>query len=84
MPTKTTSVRLDKTLYDRIDEYCVRGGCCRNDFIKNAIELALKDNKKDDVVDESKSHYDRFGNYWHYDNERKIWVCQVNPRSIRN
>lgn len=83
MPTKTTSVRLDKTLYDRIDECCVGDGCCRNDFIKNAIELALKDNKKDDVDDEFKSHYDRFGNYWYYNQERKIWTCQVNSQNIK-
>jgi len=47
MSTKTASVRLDKKLYDKIDERCVREECCRNDFIKSAIEDALD---KDDVV----------------------------------
>ena len=77
MSTKTASVRLDQTLYDKIDEYCVRDGCCRNDFIKSAIELALKDNKKDDDVAKFKAHYDRYGNYWYFDLQRKIWVCQA-------
>ncbi|MFY9301191.1 MAG: hypothetical protein WAO91_08390 [Candidatus Nitrosotenuis sp.] len=84
MPTKTASVRLEKTLYDRIDEYCVREGCCRNDFIKNAIESALNGNKKDDDVVKFKPHYDSYGNYWHYDLQRKIWVCQVNPKNVKN
>ena len=46
--TKTASVRLDKKLYDKIDVHCGSVGCCRNDFIKSAIEDAL--NKDDDVV----------------------------------
>jgi len=48
MSTKTASVRLEKKLYDKIDEHCVSEGCCRNDFIKSAIEKAL--DKDDDVV----------------------------------
>jgi len=51
MSTKTASVRLDCDLFDRIDEHCVSEGCSRNDFIKSAIEAALKD---DDVVPELK------------------------------
>ncbi len=50
--TKTASVRLDKELYNRIDEHCVSEGCCRNDYIKSAIAAAL--NKDDDVVPELK------------------------------
>ena len=41
--TKTASVRLEKKLYDKIDEHCVREECSRNDFIKSAIEAALDD-----------------------------------------
>ena len=52
MSTKTASVRLDKDLFDRIDEHCVGAGCSRNDFIKSAIEAAL--DKDDDVVPELK------------------------------
>jgi len=48
MSTKTASVRLEKDLYNKIDEECVRKGCCRNDFIKLSIEDAL--DKDDDVV----------------------------------
>jgi predicted DNA-binding protein len=83
MPTKTASVRLEKTLYDRIDEHCVRVGCCRNDFIKNAIESALKDNKKDDDVVGSKPHYDRFGNYWTFDKKTDKWTCHLDSKNIK-
>ena len=50
--TKTASVRLEKKLYDKIDEHCVREECSRNDFIKSAIETALDED--DDVVPELK------------------------------
>ncbi len=52
MSTKTASVRLERDLFDRIDEHCVSAGCSRNDFIKSAIEAAL--DKDDDVVPELK------------------------------
>jgi len=41
MATKTASIRLEKELYDEIDSHCVSEGCCRNDFIKSAIESKL-------------------------------------------
>ena len=44
MATKTASIRLEKDLYDRIDERCVTEGCCRNDFIKSAIESKISRN----------------------------------------
>jgi len=40
--SKTASVRLSESLYTRIDDHCVTNDCTRNDFIKNAIENALK------------------------------------------
>lgn len=33
-----------KQLPNRIDERCVTDGCCRNDFIKSAIESKLNKN----------------------------------------
>ncbi len=32
-------------MIQRIDEKCVTDGCCRNDFIKTAINEALKSQK---------------------------------------
>ena len=40
--SKTISIRLSSELIQRIDEKCVTDGCCRNDFVKNAINEALK------------------------------------------
>ena len=48
MSTKTASIRLDKELFERIDNHCVSEECSRNDFIKSAIESKL--DKKDNVV----------------------------------
>ena len=35
------SIRLSSELIQRIDEKCVTDGCCRNDFVKKAIESTL-------------------------------------------
>jgi len=40
--SRTVSIRLSSELIERIDEKCVTDGCCRNDFVKNAINEALK------------------------------------------
>jgi len=79
MTTKTASIRLDKELYDRIDERCVSENCSRNDFIKSAIESAL--DKDDDV--EHKPYHDSFGNRWYWDYNDKEWVCELNPKNVR-
>jgi len=44
--SRTVSTRLSSELIERIDEKCVTDGCCRNDFVKKAIENALKSEKK--------------------------------------
>ena len=80
MTTKTASIRLDKELYDRIDEHCVSENCSRNDFIKSAIESAL-DNKDDDV--EHKPYYDKLENRWYWDLNDKEWVCELNPKNVK-
>ena len=41
MKTKTASIRLEKELFDEIDQVCENEACSRNDFIKNAIDQAL-------------------------------------------
>jgi len=40
--SRTVSIRLSSELIQRIDEKCVTAGCCRNDFVKDAINEALK------------------------------------------
>jgi len=40
--SRTISIRLSSELIQRIDEKCVTDGCCRNDFVKNAINDALE------------------------------------------
>ena len=42
MSSRTVSIRLSSELIERIDEKCVTDGCCRNDFVKNAINEALE------------------------------------------
>ena len=80
MTTKTASIRLERELYDRIDEHCVSEQCSRNDFIKSAIESKL--NKEDDDV-EHKPHYDSFGNWFYWDKNDNQWVCEVNPQNVK-
>ena len=28
-------------------------------------------------------HYDKHGNYWTYDKNRKIWCCRLNPENVK-
>ena len=42
MSSRTISIRLSSELIERIDEKCVTAGCCRNDFVKKAINEALE------------------------------------------
>jgi len=46
--SRTVSIRLSSELIQRIDERCNTDGCCRNDFVKNAINNALK--SKDEPI----------------------------------
>jgi len=43
--SKTISIRLSSELIQRIDDRCNTDECCRNDFVKNAINNALKSEK---------------------------------------
>ena len=43
MSSRTISIRLSSEMIQEIDEKCVTDGCCRNDFVKNAISEALKE-----------------------------------------
>ena len=45
MSSRTVSIRLSSELIQRIDEKCVTDGCCRNDFVKKAIEDRLVSQK---------------------------------------
>ena len=46
MSSRTVSIRLSSELIQRIDERCNTDGCCRNDFVKNAINDALESKKE--------------------------------------
>ena len=50
--SKTISIRLSSELIQRIDDRCNTDECCRNDFVKNAINYAL--NLNDEPVSELK------------------------------
>lgn len=80
MASKTASIRLDKELFERIDNHCTTDNCTRNDFIKSAIESKL--NKKDDVV-EHKPYTDSIGNRWYWNYNSNNWVCEISPKNMR-
>jgi len=56
--SRTVSIRLSSELIQRIDEKCVTDGCCRNDFVKKAIEYSLKSQKPVAEVQNLKVSYD--------------------------
>ncbi len=58
MSSRTISIRLSSELIERIDEKCVTAGCCRNDFVKKAIEYSLESQKPVAEVQNLKVSYD--------------------------
>lgn len=58
MSSRTVSIRLSSELIERIDEKCVTDGCCRNDFVKNAINDALESKKHVSEMKVTKVSYD--------------------------
>ncbi len=58
MSSRTVSIRLSSELIQRIDEKCVTDGCCRNDFVKKAINEALKSEKSIPVMKVKRVSYD--------------------------
>ena len=62
MSSRTVSIRLSSELIQRIDERCNTDGCCRNDFVKNAINNALKPEKAEPLVIKHGKILDDFGN----------------------
>ena len=46
MSSRTVSIRLSSELIQRIDQRCNTDGCCRNDFVKKAINDALGSQNK--------------------------------------
>lgn len=62
MSSRTVSIRLSSELIQRIDERCNTDGCCRNDFVKNAINESLKPEKTKPVVIKHGKILDDFGN----------------------
>jgi len=44
--SRSVTIRLDSDVLDKIDSQCNTDGCCRSDFIKQAIEEALKEKRK--------------------------------------
>ena len=58
MSSRTVSIRLSSELIQRIDEKCVTDGCCRNDFVKNAINDALESKKPVAEVQNLRVSYD--------------------------
>ena len=58
MSSRTVSIRLSSELIQRIDEKCVTDGCCRNDFVKKAIEDSLESQKPVAEAKVTKVSYD--------------------------
>ena len=58
MSSRTVSIRLSSEMIQDIDEKCNTDGCCRNDFVKKAIETALEYKKSVAELQNMRVSYD--------------------------
>ncbi len=75
---KTVSTKVDESVYQNLVESCGKSGKCVSEKIRKLIEdsLAMSQESKDET--EHESHYDRYGNYWTWNDDKKIWTCHIN------
>jgi len=55
MKTKTASVRLPKEMYEEIDNICDDVGCSRNDWIKDKLKEALREESNENGLDQEEN-----------------------------
>lgn len=84
---KTVSTKVDEPVYQKLAESCGKSGSCISEKIRELIVKSLELDSQTEEFIESKDkhvpHYDRFGNYFTYDQQTKRWKCKMNPKNIR-
>jgi len=55
MKTKTASVRLPKEMYEEIDSICDEADCSRNDWIKDKLKEALREESNENNQDQEEN-----------------------------
>ncbi len=75
---KTVSTKVDESVYQKLVESCGRSGKCVSERIRKLIEDSLALSQESKKESEYESHYDRYGNYWTWNKDKKIWTCHIN------
>ena len=85
---KTVSTKVDESVYQKLVDSCGKSGNCISERIRGLIENSLgsetpisKELTK--LEEKHEPHYDKFGNYYTYNLQTKLWTCKLNPRNVR-
>ena len=54
-----------------------------NDCINRLCKLKDQQSQNDVNNETLKPYYDKFGNYYTYNNEDKDWTCHLDPKNVR-
>ncbi len=73
---KTISTKIDESVYQKLVESCGKSGKCVSEKIRKLIEDSLKTKENGDDP-KHEPHYDKYGNYWTWDKDKKIWACHI-------
>lgn len=80
---KTVSTKVDDSVYQKLVESCGKSGKCVSEKIRKLIEDSLETLQENSDESEHESHYDKYGNYWTWNKDKKSWICHIDLSKIR-
>ena len=81
---KTVSTKVDESVYQKLVESCGKSGRCVSERLRKLIEASLEA-QEDKNESEYDPHYDKYGNYWTWNKDKKIWTCHIDlSKSVKS
>ena len=75
-------VRLSPETMKKLEQ-CRNGFETPNDCISRILDLASPEKQNKDDETKFQPHYDKYGNYWTYKKDEKIWSVKIDPKKWR-
>lgn len=80
---KTVSTKVDESVYRKLVESCGKSGNCVSEKIRKLIEDSLETTRENKDESEHEPHYDKYGNYWTWNKDKKSWTCHIDVSKIK-